>query len=77
MKTKTTVIRGLAFDIVVAETMHSDSKGTLFYLAIISLRSRKTGIQRAVRRSRIPGTGEALAEDVRQNGIRVLDALAA
>lgn len=73
MKTKTTTIKGLAFDIVVVETMHSDGTGTcLWYVATISTRERKTGIQKLVRRTRIPGSGEALARHVQRLGVRAL-----
>lgn len=77
MESKTTVVRGLAFDVVVIETMHSDSVGTLFYRAAIFVRERATGAQRLVRRTRIPGTGAALARDVQQMGVRALDKLVA
>ena len=73
METKKTVIRGLAIDVIVVETMHSDSLGHLFYLAMIYIRSRRTGAQRLVQRTRIPGTGQALARNVQRNGIRALE----
>lgn len=41
METKTTVVRGLAFDIVVVETMSQDARGILFYVATIYVRERK------------------------------------
>lgn len=31
MKTKTTVVRGLAIDVIVVETMHADAAGLLFF----------------------------------------------
>lgn len=77
MKTKTTVVRGLAFDVVVTETMHTDGVGHLFYIAAIFLRERKTGAQRLVRRTRIPGSGQSLARDVQRLGLRALDTLTA
>ncbi|WP_165433372.1 hypothetical protein [Rhizobium ruizarguesonis] len=46
METKTTTIRGLAFDVVVIETSHQDERGVLFYLAVVVIRERKTGIER-------------------------------
>lgn len=75
MKTMTTVIRGLAIDVLVIETVHTDVVGTLFYRAEILIRERKSGAQRLVRRTRIPGTGQALARDVQRRGIRALEAL--
>lgn len=77
MKTTTTTIRGLALDILVVETMHTDVVGTLFYRAEILIRERKSGAQRLVRRSRIPGTGQELAQAVRRRGLRALDTLTA
>jgi hypothetical protein len=74
MKTTTTTIRGLAIDVLVIETTHADARGTLFYRAEIVIRERKTGAQRLVRRSRIPGAGQELARDVQRRGIRALEA---
>lgn len=77
MQTTTTTIRGLTFDVLVTETTHRDAHGILFYLAVIAVRSRKTGVEREVRRSRLPGAGKTLAHDVQRLGVRALDALAA
>lgn len=74
MKTTTTVIRGLAIDVLVIETVQTDAIGTLFYRAEILVRHRRTGAQHLVQRTRIPGTGQALARDVQRNGIRALEA---
>ncbi|MBY3531837.1 hypothetical protein HFN68_02595 [Rhizobium laguerreae] len=74
METRTTTIRGLAFDVVVSETTHRDTRGVLFYLAVVVIRERKTGIERVARRSRLPGAGAALARDVQRLGVRALDA---
>lgn len=73
METKTTIIRGLAFDVLVSETTHRDTRGILFYLAVVIIREHKTGVERIARRSRIPGTGAALARDAQQRGVRALD----
>lgn len=73
MKTTTTVVRGLALDVLVIETVHADAVGTLFYRAEVMIRERKTGTQHLVRRSRIPGAGQALARDVQKLGLRVLE----
>ncbi|KAA0698611.1 hypothetical protein DTW90_12520 [Neorhizobium sp. P12A] len=77
METTTTTIRGLAVDVLVIETTHHDARGILFYLAIVIVRSRKTGVERVARRSRIPGAGKALVRDVQRMGVRALDGLAA
>lgn len=75
METTTTTIRGLAFDVLVTETTHKDARGVFFYLAIITIRSRATGVERIARRSRLPGTGAALVRDVQRLGVRALDVL--
>lgn len=74
METKKTLIRGLAIDVIVAETMHTDTIGTLFYVAMIYVRHRRTGTQHLVQRTRIPGTGQALAREVKKRGLRALEA---
>ncbi|RVO61800.1 hypothetical protein [Sinorhizobium meliloti] len=74
METKTTTIRGLAFDVVVIETSHQDERGVLFYSAQVLIRERKTGALRLVRRTRVPGSGKVLARDVQRLGVRALDA---
>lgn len=73
MKTTTTLIRGLAIDVLVIETVHADAVDTLFYRAEIVVRHRKTGAQHLVQRTRIPGTAQALARDVQRNGLRALE----
>ena len=73
METKKTLIRGLAIDVVVVETMHKDAIGTLFYVAMIYVRHRKTGAQHLVQRTRIPNSGQALARDVQKRGLRALE----
>jgi hypothetical protein len=76
MKKTTTVIRGLAIDVVVVETTQADRTGILFYHAEIFARERRTGMQHLVRRTRIPGSGKELAEAVQQHGVRALDTVA-
>jgi hypothetical protein len=73
METKKTLIRGLAIDVLVVETMHSDSIGTLFYRAEIHVRGKKTGAEKLVKRTRIPGTANELAKAVQQHGLRALE----
>lgn len=77
MKAKTTTIRALAVDVLVVETTHGDAAGHLFYLAAIFVRHRTTGVQRLVRKTRIPGAGQALVRDVQKDGLRALDAVTA
>lgn len=78
METKRTLIRGLAIDVVVVETMHTDSAGTvIWYVATIYIRQRKTGVQKLIRRTRVPGSGQELARAVQQRGVRALDGFAA
>ncbi|MCQ1773715.1 hypothetical protein NOI24_20575 [Neorhizobium galegae] len=77
MEKETTTVRGLIFDVVVIETMHRDRAGTLFYRAEIFIRSRKNGAQRLVQRTRIPNTGQALARDVQERGLRALETFTA
>lgn len=72
METKKTLVPGLAIDVIVVETMHSDKLGHLFYVAVIYVRHRRTGAQYLVQRTRIPGTGQALARDVQRRGLRAL-----
>lgn len=74
MKTTNTVVRGLAIDVLVIETTQTDAMGILFYRAEILIRLRKTGAQHLVQRTRIPGSGQALARDVQKRGLRALEA---
>jgi len=76
MKTTTTVVRGLSFDVIVVETIHTDAVSTLFYLASIFVRERRAGTEKLVRRTRIPGYGQELARAVQRMGVRALDRLA-
>lgn len=73
METKKTLVRGLAIDVIVVETMHTDAIGTLFYVAMIYVRHGRTGAQHLVQRTRIPGTAQALARDVQRRGLRALE----
>lgn len=74
METKTTTVRGLAFDVVVTETMHEDVGGHLFYKAEIVLMSKRNGARKLVRKTRIPGAAHELVAAVQQQGIRALEA---
>jgi len=64
-------------DVIITETTHRDARGVLFYLATITIKSHRTGVERIARRSRIPGAGATLARDVQRMGVRALDKLAA
>lgn len=78
MEAKRTVVRGLAIDVVVVEAAHRDASGKhIWYVATIYVRERKTGVQKLIRRTRIPGSGQALARDVQRLGVRALDAITA
>jgi hypothetical protein len=77
VKTKKTLIRGLAIDVLVVETTQTDAAGTLFYFAEIHVREKRTGAEKLVRRTRIPGAGQELARAVQQRGVRALDGFAA
>lgn len=74
MKTITTVIRGIATDVLVIETVQTDAVGTLFYRAEILVLHRKTGAQKLVRRTRIPNTARILARELHLRGLRALEA---
>ncbi|WP_113048380.1 hypothetical protein [Agrobacterium tumefaciens] len=75
METKKTLIRGLAIDVLIVETMHTDTAGMLFYIAEIHVRERKTGIEKLVRRTRLPGSTAELARAVQAQGVRALEGL--
>ena len=75
METTTMKIKGLAFNVFVTETTHKDTRGILFYLAVVVIREHRTGVERVARRSRLPGAGAALARDVQRLGVRALDVL--
>jgi hypothetical protein len=73
MKTKTTIFKGLTFDLLVEEAQSVDAQGGhLWYLAAVFVRDR-SGQRHLVRKSRLPGTAENLAALVRRDGIRVFD----
>lgn len=73
MKTKTTIFKGLTFDVLVEEAQQADAQGgRLWYLAAVYVRDR-SGQRHLVRKSRLPGAAEELATLVRRDGIRVFD----
>jgi len=73
MKIKTTIFRGLTFDLIVEETRSVDPQGALlWYLAAVYLRYR-SGERHLVRKSRLPGAADELATLVRRDGLRIFD----
>jgi hypothetical protein len=77
METKTTTIRGLLIDVLVVETTQTDAHGTLFYVANIVVKHRKNGAEKHVGKTRIVGSGQALARAVKRDGLRALQGFAA
>lgn len=75
METHTTLVKGLAFDIIIIETVQQDASGHLFYKAEIRLKNRRGGAQRLLRKTRIPGAASDLRAAVQRQGIRALEAL--
>lgn len=75
METKTTVFKGLTFDVLVEEAQQADAQGDhLWYLAAVYVRDR-SGQRHLVRKSRLPGAAQELAALVHRDGIRVFDQL--
>lgn len=74
MTKRTTIIKGLSFDILIEEVHQTDDKGGLIcYVASIYLQEHGTEEKRLVRRSRIVGAAAELKREIRKNGIRVFD----
>lgn len=74
-KIKTTIIRGLTFDILIEEVHDQDGKGGLLcYLASIYIKPKGSEEKRLIRRSRLPGAADRLRKEIKQYGIRVFDA---
>lgn len=74
MQSRTTVVRGLAFDVEVSELVQTDADGAvLFYHASIYVAYRRGGVRRLVRRTRIPGAGAEIALVVMRRGVRALE----
>lgn len=77
MLSRTMMVRGLAFDIEVSETVQTDADGlVLFYLASIYVAYRQGGGRRFVRRTRTPVAGAELAMAIMTRGVRALEAIA-
>ena len=74
MQKKTTVIKGLSFNILVEEVQHIDGKGGLIcYVASIYLQEHGAIEKRLVRRSRIVGAAADLKQQIKRDGIQVFD----
>lgn len=77
MKTTTTVLKCLTFDILVEEVHHVDAHGgQLWYLAAVYVRDGD-GRRHFVRKSRLPGTVDEIKLLVKRDGMRVFDQLRA
>ncbi|MDH2092439.1 hypothetical protein N5K21_27350 [Rhizobium pusense] len=73
-KIKTTLIKGLSFNILIEEVHDQDGKGGLLcYVASIYLQERGSAEKKLIRRSRLPGAANELRKEIRRNGIRVFD----
>ena len=78
MKMKTTIIRALAFDLVIEEFEVLDRFGArLCYIATVYWRNRHTKVRYHIRRSRLPETIATLRREIARDGIRALRRLAA
>lgn len=74
-KIKTTIIRGLTFDVLIEEVHDQDGHGALLcYLASIYIRPKGSDQKRLVKRSRLPGAADLLRKEIKEKGIRVFDA---
>lgn len=66
--------RGLTFDILIEEAQANDVHGgRLWYTAHLYVRIRGQQGLHLVRKSRLPGLADALAAEIRRDGIRVFD----
>ena len=73
MKLKVSVVRGLAYDIIIEELDERDERGAiLFYVASIYWRSQITASKNLIRRSRLPGIGAIIIRELQHDGIRAL-----
>lgn len=74
MAKRTTIIKGLSFNILIEEVHQTDGKGGLIcYVASIYLQEHGTDKKRLVRRSRIVGAADNLKVEIKRDGIRVFD----
>lgn len=74
MAKRTTIIKGLSFNVLIEEVHQTDGKGGLIcYVASIYLQEHGTDEKRLVRRSRIVGAADDLKREIKRDGIRVFD----
>lgn len=74
MAKRTTIIKGLSFNVLIEEVHQTDGKGGLIcYVASIYLQEHGTDEKRLVRRSRIVGAADDLRREIKRDGIRVFD----
>lgn len=71
MEVKTTTIPGLTFNVQIEEVNHRDRLGGLIcYLATLYRLDRKTATRHMIRRSRVPGTADAMRREFERDGIQ-------
>lgn len=74
MAKRTTIIKGLSFNIMIEEIHQKDPSGGLIcYVASIYLQEHGKDEKRLVRRSRIVGAADDLKREIKRDGIRVFD----
>ena len=74
MQRKTTLLKGLSFNLLVEEVHHTDPKGGLLcYVASIYLQEHGATDKRLVGRSRIVGAAAELKRQIGRDGIQVFD----
>lgn len=74
MAKRTTIIKGLSFNVLIEEVHQTDGKGGLIcYVASIYLQEHGMDEKRLVRRSRIVGAADDLKCEIKRDGIRVFD----
>lgn len=77
MAVRTTVFKGLAYNVLVEEFHDKDASGRLnAYLASIYMEDRATATRHLVRRSRLPGAAEMMRREIARDGIQVFRRLA-
>lgn len=71
MEVTTTTIPGLTFNVQIEEVNHRDRLGGLIcYLATLYRLDQTTDTRHIIRRSRIPGTADAMRHEFQRDGIQ-------
>ncbi len=71
MTVKTTIIRGLAVDILIEEFDDRDARGQLNgYVATIYRLDKKASSRTLIRRSRLPGAASEIEREIRADGLQ-------